>query len=1477
VAFVERLRGGRILLRDQIDAGELSKPKKIMTRDGALRRIYLYPKFSTQEQLDDVLARIAWYFAPFLKDIASINLWAAAGLSLTGDVSDKFDPEISPLKAVMAPLFDVCHDDSQDRALQDLDSSSDILLVWQKDAANSAILRDTVARMRAAGRYFEVDPEKNRSEGSLYLWAGLKGFTDQQKLAEECRQKFLTFVEKIPRRDRCYVFGTGPSLSKFAQTHLFSDGICLATNSMVRNKELLNKLDPIAIVAADPIFHAGCSRYAAAFRQNLREVMTTRNCFFFTALRDYPIYLSYLPESVRDRVIGVPFDAKIPYNVDLLKNFCVNPKANILTLLLLPIAGTISKEVAIVGCDGRPLKEKEYFWGHDKASQFNDEMENIKKVHPGFFAIDYNDYYLDHCKTTETAVTALEDSSRRVVSLTKSYVPVLAARHPMDPASVKEIISINPDAVDDFGHYLSYDGKLLDACKGQKISFKSLVSKECEGEIVRQRPFVEPAFTAKSWTVGRALAGKEAEATQSFQDELRDALTKRQRVPGWEGARLYMYCGSLRHAVEIEKVLTEFPSCSACVNLFWLSFVDYSDPEFIEYWRAPFQKLALNSQIELTAPTQEISEGLSDVFRLDLPVAPHPSPTFSDADIEGQSLNNERAAETKLRVLFPSGMSWEKGFAESVAAAKMLSMQPGSVEEIVIRAFVRPNSPAKLVELAETIEQNVRCKRSSDVMTDSQFADFMKSGDIVVLPYSAPDFAERTSGLLIDALMSGQPVVVCQGTWLASIVSKYDFGISVAPNNAEEICKAVRKIAAEMRLYRDLARRAREKYFRENNWACLRDSIIKAPSAILPAERPVANPRRVHAQVDETKAVAYLMRHLRGRDHMMVDVGAHNGSSAAEFSKLGWSIVCFEPDPKNRAKLEARWGKSENITIDPRAVSSKTESGRTFYSSEESTGISGMLKFRDTHEESAKVDVTTITEAVKKYGLSRIDFLKIDVEGFDFEVIKGVPWKYLMPDVIECEFEDAKTLLLGHTWRDIAEFLRKKGYSVYLSEWHPIIQYGVAHDWRRVVPYPEFEVSSKSWGNIVAFRKDPGFPAVQDAFNKVRRPPPKPVVSSRSGSANSESKGASGAGLKDLKAFSSASNLWERIRRVWRHNPMIVTLIFAGLIAGVAGAMETAGPLRHGLWLFAIFLALFGIGGFYLKKSLRRKLVKFEARLQDQHAEQTNKLASELKAKLSKVEIQLNAVKSQANVFDLVPVLRFLNLLRSERSGMDELKAHPNAEHGHAVLMAVMTDMERAQPGSLAKKTLVEIGTTRERVAGQGSTEKLAIFTAFLGMHFLTVDVDPKNTKRVDGVLRYLNPDAKAVTARGENYLKLEERAPDFIYLDAFDYDHGKHSQQRQNRYRELLQTDINDEACWKMHEACAHAIKEKMREGGIVVIDDTWTDADGTYLGKGKLAVPLLLDSGFEIIAKTSMTVALRRTEIEKEVNETEGASFTA
>ena len=142
------------------------------------------------------------------------------------------------------------------------------------------------------------------------------------------------------------------------------------------------------------------------------------------------------------------------------------------------------------------------------------------------------------------------------------------------------------------------------------------------------------------------------------------------------------------------------------------------------------------------------------------------------------------------------------------------------------------------------------------------------------------------------------------------------------------------------------------------------------------------------------------------------------------------------------------------------------------------------MRSRDSHHAAGSVDVTTVAEVVSRLGLTHVDFLKIDVEGFDFSVLKGVPWNSLQPDVIEAEFEDGKTVPLGHTYHDVCDFLVEKGYTVYLSEWHPIVRYGIPHDWRQVVKYPTKIACENAWGNIVAFRVDPGLDAVQQAFRK---------------------------------------------------------------------------------------------------------------------------------------------------------------------------------------------------------------------------------------------------------------------------------------------------------------------------------------------------------------------------------------------------------
>lgn len=270
----------------------------------------------------------------------------------------------------------------------------------------------------------------------------------------------------------------------------------------------------------------------------------------------------------------------------------------------------------------------------------------------------------------------------------------------------------------------------------------------------------------------------------------------------------------------------------------------------------------------------------------------------------------------------------------------------------------------------------------------------------------------------------------------------------------------------------------------------LKDALAMKPlpeSSEQAAENSSASglPREQHAQLDETAVVAELMKERRGAHHIMLDVGAHVGTSAEYFHDHGWTIHCFEPDAKNRAQLVERFKTSDKVTIDPRAVSDKPAEGVSFFTSPESTGISGLHAFRDTHQVSDRVDVTTVADIVHKRDLTRIDFLKIDVEGFDLSVLKGVPWNTLKPEVIECEFEDAKTLRLGHDWKFVADFLRDKGYSVYISEWHPIIRYGISHDWKCIHKYPDCEISENAWGNILAFKNDPGFGPVKIAFDQL--------------------------------------------------------------------------------------------------------------------------------------------------------------------------------------------------------------------------------------------------------------------------------------------------------------------------------------------------------------------------------------------------------
>jgi len=235
-------------------------------------------------------------------------------------------------------------------------------------------------------------------------------------------------------------------------------------------------------------------------------------------------------------------------------------------------------------------------------------------------------------------------------------------------------------------------------------------------------------------------------------------------------------------------------------------------------------------------------------------------------------------------------------------------------------------------------------------------------------------------------------------------------------------------------------------------------------------------------QPDETN---YVFQILMGADKpgLMIDVGAHYGSSLAPFAHAGWQVLAFEPDSANRHKLSEAFGTYPNVTIDPRACSDQVQLSATLFTSVESTGVSGLSAFLKSHQATEHVPVTTLAVALKEHGLAStpINCLKIDTEGFDLMVLKGYPWETRAhPLLILCEFEDAKTIPLGYNFHDLAAYLIQYDYHLIISEWYPIERYGGKHRWRRFMTYPCQLADPQGWGNIIAVKDSSTFKQLFD-------------------------------------------------------------------------------------------------------------------------------------------------------------------------------------------------------------------------------------------------------------------------------------------------------------------------------------------------------------------------------------------------------------
>ena len=100
-------------------------------------------------------------------------------------------------------------------------------------------------------------------------------------------------------------------------------------------------------------------------------------------------------------------------------------------------------------------------------------------------------------------------------------------------------------------------------------------------------------------------------------------------------------------------------------------------------------------------------------------------------------------------------------------------------------------------------------------------------GAVALQPYSLADFKDRVSGVTLDALGAGAPVVVTDGTWMAALVRRFDAGVATSDLSAGGLLAAVERVLADHAGYAARARSAAASVRAEFSAQVLIDSVLQ--------------------------------------------------------------------------------------------------------------------------------------------------------------------------------------------------------------------------------------------------------------------------------------------------------------------------------------------------------------------------------------------------------------------------------------------------------------------------------------------------------------------------------------------------------------------------------------------------------------------------------------------------------------------------
>jgi FkbM family methyltransferase len=182
-------------------------------------------------------------------------------------------------------------------------------------------------------------------------------------------------------------------------------------------------------------------------------------------------------------------------------------------------------------------------------------------------------------------------------------------------------------------------------------------------------------------------------------------------------------------------------------------------------------------------------------------------------------------------------------------------------------------------------------------------------------------------------------------------------------------------------------------------------------------------------------AYLYLSPHPRHINRFFVDIGANDGiigSNTYIFEQLGWKGICVEPQPDIFNHYLKRQRKCDLYNV---ALSSKSGDNIEFFKAHGAPALSGLNEnMSEGHKkwaaEYGKIEIinvktTTFEEIMKKHpDIKHIDFMSIDVEGHEMEILKTINFNEYKFDFVTIEKSDPDKII---------KHMQENGYKIFME------------------------------------------------------------------------------------------------------------------------------------------------------------------------------------------------------------------------------------------------------------------------------------------------------------------------------------------------------------------------------------------------------------------------------------------------------------